>query len=87
MYSHTLGGFYLARYSDSPVGAFDEVRHNPLLPLPALVLVSSAFNLHCCQLINAVDSTACGAERPHLGLSGFMRLGCTCICERQVSFP
>ena len=24
--SHTLGGFYLARYTDSPVGAFDEVR-------------------------------------------------------------
>ena len=22
--SYTLGGFYLARYSDSPVGAFDE---------------------------------------------------------------
>ena len=22
---YTLGGFYLARYSDSPVGAFDEV--------------------------------------------------------------
>lgn len=24
-YRYTLGGFYLARYSDSPVGAFDEV--------------------------------------------------------------
>lgn len=23
---HTLGGFYLARYEDSPVGAFEEVR-------------------------------------------------------------
>ena len=23
---YTLGGFYLARYSDSPVGKFDEVR-------------------------------------------------------------
>lgn len=25
-HSYTLGGFYLARYDDSPVGAFDEVR-------------------------------------------------------------
>ena len=24
-YRYTLGGFYLARYSDSPVGAFEEV--------------------------------------------------------------
>lgn len=24
-FRYTLGGFYLARYSDSPVGAFDEV--------------------------------------------------------------
>ena len=23
---YTLGGFYLARYDDSPVGAFEEVR-------------------------------------------------------------
>lgn len=25
-FSHTLGGFFLARYDDSPAGAFDEVR-------------------------------------------------------------
>jgi hypothetical protein len=24
-YRYTLGGFYLARYDDSPVGAFEEV--------------------------------------------------------------
>lgn len=28
MLRYTLGGFYLARYSDSPVGAFDEVISN-----------------------------------------------------------
>lgn len=26
LFGYTLGGFYLARYTDSPVGAFDEVR-------------------------------------------------------------
>ena len=26
---YTLGGFYLARYSDSPVGKFDEVKPSP----------------------------------------------------------
>ena len=26
LFGYTLGGFYLARYEDSPVGAFDEVR-------------------------------------------------------------
>ena len=24
-FGHTLGGFYLARYKDSPVGTFDEL--------------------------------------------------------------
>ena len=29
---YTVGGFYLARYSESPVGAFDEVRKSTPIP-------------------------------------------------------
>jgi hypothetical protein len=37
--SHTLGGVYLARYDDSPVGAFDEVRAHACARVRACVCV------------------------------------------------
>ena len=39
---YTLGGFYLARYSDSPVGAFDEVTPNAWQHYEGLILLSKA---------------------------------------------
>lgn len=46
---HTLGGFYLARYEDSPAGTFDEVSRACMLlftNLPALVCLELS-SMHC----------------------------------------
>lgn len=46
LFGYTLGGFYLARYNDSPVGAFDEVRQHtsPRATLPHAALLQPSLS-------------------------------------------
>ena len=50
---YTLGGVFLARYSDSPVGAFDEVSTAPVLvnQLSAQALARPEYGLDSLQLV------------------------------------
>ena len=67
--SYTLGGFYLARYKDSPVGAFDEATTlNRSLPCPSYLWLS-----------------ACGHEWSGLESTHLLCLGRSSLCQQQVT--
>ena len=98
-YRYTLGGFYLARYSDSPVGAFEEVG---LLYFDAEVLAQSAARAqvfqgpcaHAKPLGSAVHMpsrmevlctcAAGGVGRHCVEPATIMRMGGQSICQQQV---
>ena len=73
--SYTLGGFYLARYADSPVGQFDEV---------SCRCFASRFNFrgssHSSRDCAAGGVGRVGVERPHI-----MRMGGSCVRQQLVS--
>ncbi|GAB2248120.1 hypothetical protein Droror1_Dr00008002 [Drosera rotundifolia] len=81
-FGYTLGGFFLAKYNDSPVGAFDE-----LVVIAGLVWnppTSCAWAAKV--LVNNLDAWSHG--RKHVGLpshvASFSELGC---CPEQTALP
>ncbi len=73
-FRYTLGGLYLARYTDSPVGAFDEVRS-----LPCGTLARPVF-LHLMPFVIDDFVADGGYGWACLELSNIMCLGCQGVC-------
>lgn len=92
---YTLGGFYLARYSDSPVGKFDEVRSaraqevnfsSRSSAVGCSGNISTLFLEHEYMNLNIVHGAAGGASWSCLESSHVVCMGGQSLCKQWVCF-
>ena len=80
---YTMGGFYLARYSDSPVGQFDEASRRMHADAYCMQLAVQGCPAHAEHDVwTAAAGRAC---RAGLECSHIMRMGSPCVCQQLVS--
>jgi hypothetical protein len=81
--SYTLGGIYLARYDDSPAGAFDEARARALARGSVCARALTAASRKTLRRSVTAFATAGGAGGPRLEPARLLRLGRTRVRQQR----